>query len=723
MSQRSKALKLVLSLAVLASMFTASPVLAASFNDVPSSHQFYQYIEDIAELGIVSGLGGNYYPDRTLSRAELTKIVIKAANKELGSSSTRAFADVDIDSEFFQYINAAAQLGIVNGYANGNFGPNDPVTRSQATKILVKAFDFTTDTTGAPHFIDVTASSEFYPYIETAYNLGIIAGQGRTFWPSSNMTRGQMAKVVSLALTGGQSSTTYTMNFVGSYPYADVALTQSTSDKLRFTFSSLPELENGFMYEAWLVLGDEVESGGKFNVDSAGEMINAAGKKIGNVLDTNLQIEDYEGIGVTIEPNDDRSTDPSGTVVLDGVISTGGSSAMSFPYLNSNISGKAYVSGSAKNLLNLQLTGLSSLTDIGMRYEALVWDEDKYVSLGTFDAKTGITNFHGEYKADLTKVGKILVSIESDSDDSTDPYLVILSTTVDTTDGDTEDEDWGTCEFDESIYDGLTTESTSESIICRTVEERDETADIIVQAYPSAEGVGAIGEIAVIVKVSDLLGEPIDGLDLKMTQTSGLEGEVGDPAEVGNSGIYIGTFLAPGDDEFSISSDDAVLKITASGSNDEDFLPIEVPVKMKSSDRRGTPKTMEVDVTREEVTVHQDDRSVDDQVIVIATLLDADHYTVEGSNATGYRSSIKLNGSSSRNDNMAPDEKEGNMYLYELDLSDLYDDNDDVEVTVSEDFQIEFYDRSSDGAYLPIISDTYEVKLNYIPEEEEEDEE
>ena len=60
------------------------------------------------------------------------------------------------------------------------------------------------------------------------------------------------------------------------------------------------------------------------------------------------------------------------------------------------------------------------------------------------------------------------------------------------------------------------------------------------------------------------------------------------------------------------------------------------------------------------------------------------------------------------------------MYLYEVDMSDLYDDNDDIEVTVSEEFSIEFYDRSSTGAYLPIISDKYEVTLHYVPEEEEE---
>lgn len=724
MSHKSKAFSLVLSLAVLASMLLSQTAFAARFVDVPSGNTFYQYIEDIAERGIVNGANGHYYPDQMLTRAELTKIVLRAANKELGSASARAFDDVDVSSEFFQYINAAAQLGIISGYGNGKFGPNDPVTRGQAVKILVKAFDFTLDTSEGPSFVDVPASSDFYAYIETAYSLELVSGQGKSFWPNSYMTRGQMAKMVSLALKGGAASTSYTLNFVGSYPYADSELTQSTSDKLKLSFTNLPKLANGFMYEAWLVLGDELKSAGKFNVDEDGNMISAAGKKTGNVLDTNLEVEEYEAMGVTIEPRDDRSSDPSATIVLDGSIGADGSSALGFPHLQSSITGKAYISGTGKNLLNLQITGLADLKDIGMRYEALVLDDDKYHSLGTFDAKTGITSFHGEYGGDLSAVGKILVSIEGLSDDQSAPYITLLSTTVDTTDSQEEsDDDWGTCDVDASIYDGLTTEQTSESIICRTVEERDETADVIVQAYPSAVGVGADGEIGIIVKVSNFEGEPIEGLSLKMTQISGLEGEVQDPDEVGNSGVYVGTFTAPGDEDFSISSDEAVLKITATGNDSDDFLPIEIPLEMKSSDRRGTPKTMEVDVTREALVVHQDDRTVDDQVVVIATLLDADHYTVEGSTGTGYRNDIKLNGSSSRNENSTPDLKEGNMYLYELDMSDLYDDNDDVEVTVSEDFQIEFYDRSSSGAYLPIISDTYEVTLQYIPEEEEDDEE
>ncbi|HYO49810.1 MAG TPA: S-layer homology domain-containing protein, partial [Chloroflexia bacterium] len=56
---------------------------------------------------------------------------------------------------------------------------------------------------GEQHFSDVPAGSAFHPYVETAYMHGIINGYtDGTFRPQSPATRGQIAKIVDLALTG-----------------------------------------------------------------------------------------------------------------------------------------------------------------------------------------------------------------------------------------------------------------------------------------------------------------------------------------------------------------------------------------------------------------------------------------------------------------------------------------------------------------------------------------
>ena len=697
-----------------------STVLARSFSDVSTSSTFYEHVESLANQGIVSGYMGNFYPDNFLTRGEITKIMLGAAGHDLDYGTGRMFNDVGIDSDFYYYINTAASLDIVGGYEDGNFGPNDLVKRGEAIKILVSAFDFEVDTTGGPHFIDVAAGNDFYEAIETAYNRSVISGVGNTFWPDNYMTRGEMAKIVNLARQRGGGAESYLLDFNdGVFPQGSAELTQSTDDKLLFTFDDLPELDNDYKYEAWLIGGGETVSAGKFNVNDEGEMVDDRGERLSNVLDANVDVVDYETVEITVEQSDDPSEDPSETVVLEGDIDDEGDVILGFPRAITGVAVNAYVGGADNDEITFSLLGLPEVDDLGLRYEAFVMDDSEYVSLGKFAADAdGGTTYMAEYSSDLTEVGKFTVGLEPDPDDNYQPYLLLWSVTVDASDGLSDDE-WGTCDFDESIYDGLTTTSTSESIICRTVEERDEDNDVIVQAYASAPVAPAGGEVGIVIKVSDLEGNPINDLSLDITQTSGLEGTISDPRERGNSGVYIGSFVSPASG-FSLSSNTAELTISKeSGSTNDHYFPTtELSLETKSSSRKGTPSVMEIDVTVDELTYNEGESGQEEDVRVIATLLDSAHRTVETSSSSTYRNSIKLNGTSSRNDNETPDQVEGNLYLYDVDLGDLFDSNSDVELTASEDFQIEFYDRSTSGAYLPITSDRYSVSIHYVPEED-----
>jgi S-layer homology domain len=76
--------------------------------------------------------------------------------------------------------------------------PNIPITRGQLTKLVVNAggYQLYTPTSG-PDFIDVPPSNVFYPFIETAYHYGIINGYpDHTFRPNNNIRRDEMAQIV-----------------------------------------------------------------------------------------------------------------------------------------------------------------------------------------------------------------------------------------------------------------------------------------------------------------------------------------------------------------------------------------------------------------------------------------------------------------------------------------------------------------------------------------------
>lgn len=120
-----------------------------SFTDVPTNYFAYQYIEGGLAAGILSGFdagtcGSNgqtfpcYLPGRPITRGQLTKLVVAAAGYTLINPPTPTYSDVPPGSVFYQSIETAHAKGVVNGYANGTFLPNNNITRDQMCQIVYK---------------------------------------------------------------------------------------------------------------------------------------------------------------------------------------------------------------------------------------------------------------------------------------------------------------------------------------------------------------------------------------------------------------------------------------------------------------------------------------------------------------------------------------------------------------------------------------------------------
>src|SRR5262249_3933570 len=106
----------------------------------------------------------------------LCKIVVFAEGWPIDTTGGPHFSDVPPTHPFYSYIETAYNRGIISGYSDGMFHPNDSTTRAQLCKIIVLAEGWPIDTTGGPHFADVPASHPFHGYIETAYHHEIISG-------------------------------------------------------------------------------------------------------------------------------------------------------------------------------------------------------------------------------------------------------------------------------------------------------------------------------------------------------------------------------------------------------------------------------------------------------------------------------------------------------------------------------------------------------------------
>lgn len=119
-----------------------------TFSDVESNEWYYDYIESAVNTGIISGykdsnenFTGVFGPNDTINRASATKILINSFAFSIDTDPQSIFPDVNEGDWFYDYVITAYNNHILNGYANGYFGPADPITRAQAAKLIVIAMN------------------------------------------------------------------------------------------------------------------------------------------------------------------------------------------------------------------------------------------------------------------------------------------------------------------------------------------------------------------------------------------------------------------------------------------------------------------------------------------------------------------------------------------------------------------------------------------------------
>ena len=171
----------------------------ADFLDVPSSHQFYNFVTTLVTNAITAGVGGGFYGvDQPTLRQQMAVFLLKAKFGlcYVPPPCTGVFPDVPCSSNFAPWIEDLAARGITGGCGGGNYCPQNPVRRDQMAVFLLKA------KYGSAHvppactgvFPDVPCSSPFAPWIEQLFAENITGGcGGGNYCPLSNNTRGQMA--------------------------------------------------------------------------------------------------------------------------------------------------------------------------------------------------------------------------------------------------------------------------------------------------------------------------------------------------------------------------------------------------------------------------------------------------------------------------------------------------------------------------------------------------
>lgn len=170
---------------------------ASTFSDLPSNHDYYDAVTYLVAEGVVTGYpDGTFRPDQTVSRVEALKFIFEGI-REAVSEGKLPFPDVSASEWYGRYLYTAYEKGVVDGYPDGTFRPTNTVNKAEFYKILFNGMgvDVNPNVSGTP-FKDVTEEDWFAPYVYYAKDLGVIDSSVRTLEPSKGMSRGEVAYAI-----------------------------------------------------------------------------------------------------------------------------------------------------------------------------------------------------------------------------------------------------------------------------------------------------------------------------------------------------------------------------------------------------------------------------------------------------------------------------------------------------------------------------------------------
>lgn len=209
-----KKTNIILSALLTASVFTASSAWAAEESASPApfadtaNHWAKINVQKLVEAKVVEGsLHGKFEPARSITRAEMAAMIVRALKLPLEESGAASFKDVPAGAWYSSSVAAAAKAGIIKGYADGTYLPNSSVTREELSAFIIRAYDHASIATRVTEQSKQQLLSKFkdsdqivsaHEEVAAAINAKVITGVAPdTLAPKQQASRAEAAVVVS----------------------------------------------------------------------------------------------------------------------------------------------------------------------------------------------------------------------------------------------------------------------------------------------------------------------------------------------------------------------------------------------------------------------------------------------------------------------------------------------------------------------------------------------
>lgn len=144
---------------------------------------------------------GSIRPEAGITRAEAAAVIFRLLEDDVRAAaldSVSSYSDVSAESWYGVPAATLENLGVFTGYPDGTFRPDENITRAEFAALLARFFDYEAEYAGV--FEDVGAESWYADYVQAAHDIGLIEGYGGEFRPAAPVTRAEAAAIVNRAL-------------------------------------------------------------------------------------------------------------------------------------------------------------------------------------------------------------------------------------------------------------------------------------------------------------------------------------------------------------------------------------------------------------------------------------------------------------------------------------------------------------------------------------------
>ncbi len=175
-----------------------------NLSDINEDYWASEYIWFMASRDIINGMGdGTYRPGNNVTRAQFVKILASMVDGiDVSAYSSTGFSDVISGQWYENYVNWAVTCGIVEGYGNGCFGPNDELTREQMCCIIERFITYLNynlqTSSGINPYADQSSINNWASEaVKKLQGSGLINGKtNNMFDPQGRTTRAEAATIV-----------------------------------------------------------------------------------------------------------------------------------------------------------------------------------------------------------------------------------------------------------------------------------------------------------------------------------------------------------------------------------------------------------------------------------------------------------------------------------------------------------------------------------------------